>query len=274
MLVAMPDPESLELARHIDRTRRRMVACRPGIVIADVLDGWMSFQPGAPPGDVPSASADRLYWFSRESVLTQDHIESGHAAARKLGAETVFVWIAPWSWSARLEPLLTAAGMNPWPVVEYLALARPSGDCPLPRPTDITVRLLSRDEAPAVLEKAAPWYGKAGVDTTLTMLSKDTLEVHAGFGPESAPDEPVALALLVPDGTHAYLSAAATEARSRGRGAQAALICSRVRRASEIGARVCSCETNSAVAVSLRNLQRCGFSRRIAWRVYRWSLAG
>lgn len=112
------------------------------------------------------------------------------------------------------------------------------------------------------------WYGKPGIATALRMLETGSVEVHMAFdGPQ-----PVALGMLTLDGDWAYLSAAATDPAHRARGAQSALIRSRLRSAAARGVSWCSCETNTAVPISYRNLKRCGFNEAIAWHVYRWDL--
>jgi GNAT superfamily N-acetyltransferase len=81
-------------------------------------------------------------------------------------------------------------------------------------------------------------------------------------------DRAAACGALYVDGDVAWLGAAATRPAFRGRGAQAALVAARLRRARELGATRAASET-SLDGASLRNLRRAGFQQaytRAHWR--------
>lgn len=154
--------------------------------------------------------------------------------------------------------------------MEYVALARAAGACaPDGRASGFETRVVRDEEAAAVLETVRPWYGEAITTISLRTVQRPEIELHAAF----EGDHPIAVSMLARFGEWAYLGAAGTDPAHRGRGAQTALIRARLASAAERGASWCSCETNTAVPISLRNLQRCGFEDVIRWRVYRWDVA-
>jgi ribosomal protein S18 acetylase RimI-like enzyme len=69
----------------------------------------------------------------------------------------------------------------------------------------------------------------------------------------------------------AYLLSASTSEADRKRGAQQALIATRLARADKLGCAVRVSETLSILEHSLRNLQRAGFREVYEKEVYAWS---
>lgn len=208
---------------------------------------------------------NRVYWLTVERPVLEAEVRAALESARSLGCHRMYIWVAPWGWDSGAEAVLSSAGAEPWPWVEYVALGREAGACAPERPTAFEVRAVEGGEAEQVLTAARPWYGKDGFPPTMLEVDEGAA-VHAAFDG----DEPVALGLVSMDGDWAYLGAARTSPEHRGRGAQSGLICSRVRAAAGAGARWCVSETNTTVPISLRNLRRCGFEDVIRWRVYRW----
>ncbi len=183
-----------------------------------------------------------------------------------LDVTRAFIWLAPWAALPTTDAALTALGAARWPYVEYIAYARSSGALPAPRPTDLHARPVPLDDIDRVLRACEDWYTASSVAAATHMARSGNSHLHAAFDH----DLPVALAFLSPDQPWAYLTAAATAPSHRTRGAQGALIRSRLLHAQELGAHWCSCETNTTVQVSLRNLVRHGFIDRIRWLVYAW----
>ena len=257
-----------ELAHHIDRVRRRTTPRRSGVVLAEIPGGWMSAKPAAAPGEVPSLSTNRVYWMDREAPIGEPEIAGARAEARRLGLTRLYLWLPPWAWNEGVERSLNTAGAERWPDLEYIALAREAAEVESGGPPALDVRSLGADEIERRIAGTSPWYSEEGV-TAATRLVRDGIsEMHAAL----EGDQVVALSALTMDGDWAYLSAAGTDPAHRGRGAQTAMIAARVKRAAELGAKWCACETNTAVPISLRNLRRCGFEERIFWRVYVWNI--
>lgn len=262
----------LELARHIDRVRRQTTPCREGVITREVQGGWLSARPGFPVGPYPSASIFRIYWLTQRDVLTSEQIEKAARVCRELGFTRMFVWLAPWAWNDSIEFRLNECGATRVPWVEYIAFARQSGAVELAKPTEFSVRRLESDEAESVLPNLLSWYGADSVSNALRMMHAGVEEVFGAF----RGNQPVGIGLLMTENVGegwGYLGAAATDPAFRSRGAQGALIAARVARVAELGARWCTVETNTVVDISLRNLERYGFQRRIYWRVYEWNIA-
>ncbi|HWB45696.1 MAG TPA: GNAT family N-acetyltransferase, partial [Hyphomicrobiaceae bacterium] len=84
-------------------------------------------------------------------------------------------------------------------------------------------------------------------------------------------DRPVAIAALCVFEGLGYLFAAATAENDRRRGAQQALIATRVQRAAQIGCSAVVSETLYMLEHSYRNLQRAGFQDAYEKEVYEWN---
>lgn len=240
--------------------------------MAELSSGWIGAQREGPLAEYPSQSQDRIFWLAPSSVLTKADLDEALAAARRLDRPGMYIWLAPWAWNEEVEAMLTSAGAALCPWVEHLALARAAGACTVERLAPFEVRAMSSadgDEVMEIVRRCEPWYSLTAVRTVEEMLRLGGFEFHAAL----EGGEPAALGLMALDGDWAYLFAAATAPEARRRGAQTALIASRVERAAALGSKWCSCETNTAVATSLNNLHRVGFADAISWRVYRWSMA-
>lgn len=241
--------------------------------MAELAGGWIGAQPAGPLAEYPSQSQDRIFWLARTSVLTKADLDEAFAAARGLGRQGMYIWLAPWAWNDDVEAMLTSAGAALCPWVDHIALARPAGACMVARTAPFEVRAMGSadgDEVMSIVRRCEAWYSLTAVKTVEEMLRRGGFEFHAAL----EGGEPVAVGLMAMDGDWAYLFAAATAPEARRRGAQTALIASRIDRAAALGAKWCSCETNTAVATSLNNLHRLGFADAIRWRVYRWVMAG
>jgi GNAT superfamily N-acetyltransferase len=269
-LPAAIDP--LDLARHLDRVRRRHAALKHGVVTRELPGGWLTAEPGKPPAEFPSASMDRVYWFARAEPVAAAEIDGALGIMRGLGVRRAYLWLAPWACPPETQAALARAGASPWPHVRYVALARPAAPAAPARPTALVTRRIDPAEAPALLARIAHWYPEPSAAAALALIADGRDELHAAFDPADPPDPatPVALAFLALDGPSAYLFAAMTDPARRARGGQSALIAARVTRAAELGLAWCTCETNTAVPVSLANLHRHAFAEAVEWRVYRW----
>jgi hypothetical protein len=254
-----------ELARHIDRTRRFILANRAGITIHDAPRGWMSLELGEPCEEIPSNNPNRLGWFASEN-LTADDVRSAFAAVRALGRNRIFVWIGPAGWTPSLHEELERNGAHLWPYVKYPVLARAIGECPDTRPTNFEVRIVGRSEAGPILESAALWYSKKGIQSALKLVQEGHVELHAAFDGQTI----AALATLYMDGPWGYLGWAGTDPERRKRGGQTSLIRSRMQSAARHGAKWLVAETVTVDMTSTTNLIRCGFEVAFGWKVYRW----
>lgn len=249
---------------HIDRVRKRQIACRAGVMKREIKGGWLSATRGGDTGVFPAESMDRAYWLTLDSPLTREHVASALEAAKELSCRRLFMWIAPWAHTADVAAMLAAGGAREWPGVSYIALTRESGELIPERLSLLRARRIEPDEAPALLDTTSPWFGMLGAETAKELVARGISELFAAFDGGT----PVSVAFLTLDGDWAYLGAAGTAPGHRSRGGQTELIRARLKFAAERGAARCSCETHTALPVSLGNLRRCGFIEEIAWRVY------
>ena len=256
----------LAYAGFIERTRRRMMACREGVVIHDVSGGWMSTHAESEDSEFVSTNSNRVHWLATPRAITAADVDAAIDTARGVGRRRLFFMLGRPAWDESVGAIFERLGAKECTDVEYPALARATGECGGMRPTALTVRELSVQEVAGVLGNLGLWYSESGKATALRLVRKGIARMHGAFDGQKA----VAVGFLVVGGEWAYLGAAGTDPAFRNRGAQTGLIASRLRRAAELGARWCACETNTAVRVSLNNLVRCGFEVVAQWRVYRW----
>lgn len=268
MIAAMDVPERHMVASHLARVWRRGAACRPSLVLRDCPPGSIRHEPGKPPGEFPSDASTRLMWAQGDRPITQVHIDAARVALKDLGVSRAYVWLSPLLHTPATESLLTASGLFAWPHVEYPALVRRAEPLHSGRGREFEVRVISLEEAPGVLAATSSWYGPGGTPAAMEGIRSGFAEFHAAF----AGGTPVAISALIPDGEFAYLGWMGTDPKFQGKGAQAALIASRVTRAHDLGTRWCSSETNTAIPKSLRNLERSGFEIALNWLVYRWDI--
>lgn len=261
-------PNVSQVASHFARVWRRGAACRPSLVLRDCPPGSIRHEPGKPPGEVPSDAGTRVMWATGDRPIAAGDIAAARVALKELGASRAFVWLSPLLRTPDADAMLARAGLCAWPHVEYPALVLRAVILRTDRGREFEVRVISVDEAPSVLASVAHWDGPAGTPAALEGIRSGFAEFHVAF----ANGVPIAISGLIPDGEFAYLGWMGTDPQFRGKGAQAALIASRVTRACEVGASWCSSETNTAVPISLRNLERMGFEIAMKWSVYRWDL--
>lgn len=257
------------VAHAVDRSRRLSISCRAEQQIADVPRGWMCWDPASDGGEYPSTSPNRVHWFGAEYPLSRHELDHAFAQVRARELHRVYLMINPRGWNGAVDERFGELGATPWLSCEYPVLVRPAAAIHPPRPCEFSIRTVSAEEAPAILDAGAACYG-GNTARAQAMLERGYGELHAAF----EGDRPVAFTFLMNLGKgFAYLGSAGTDPAKRGRGAQTALICSRVAAAAAAGCQWCISETNTAVTQSLRNLQRCGFETVFSWRVYSWNEA-
>ena len=268
----MNPPVAADLAAHIDRITRRSSTFRGDFVVRDVANGWLRAKPAAVEGEFPSASNNRMHWMVLDGVVTEEKVREAVQAFREFGCSRAFFWSRPEAWSVWSEDRWREHGLMVWPYVQYLAFVAPAGLPPVRAGASaVTARPLTASEVPSVLAAVQPWNAD-GQAAARMQADSGTAEMHAAF----EDGKPIAVAALVKDDVDprfAYLGWAWTHAECRRRGAQTAIIASRMARARELGAVWCVSETNTMVEQSLRNLERAGFATAMEWRVLRWDEA-
>ncbi|MBL8764092.1 MAG: hypothetical protein JNM07_07475 [Phycisphaerae bacterium] len=266
-----PLPDALEVARCSDRLYRTGASHRAGVTITEVPRGWARLRPGGEHDAFASTAFNRVHWLTLDAPITRNDLIAADTTLRALDVRRAFLWLSAAGVAGDGDAELRRLGAERVPFVRYLTLARPATPATPPKPAPLGARLIPLDELPGTLDAVSDWYGKDGIPAALSMARAGVSEFHGAF--EGA--TPVALgALLMDRGARGngwgYLGWAGTDPRHRGRGAQSALIASRVSRAAELGAAWCISETNTAVETSLRNLMRIGFLPAAEWCVYDW----
>jgi len=260
-----PDIDLRALVLHLDRQNRLTLPfSRPEIVTREAGGAWITRDATAET-EFPSNNLNRIHWIARETPVRHGQIQRALQAMRSMGAKRFFAWLGPLAWDAQSHTDLQACGGMPVPYVRYVVLARAAGVCEAGQAI-LHARVVEAHEVESLLSAILPWHKERGVASLRRLLACDCFELHAAFDGAY----PVAIAALVMDGVWAHFGWAGTDPTQQRKGAQTALICSRLRRAHEQGVRHCTVETNSVVETSLKNLKRCGFKEALDLRVYGW----
>lgn len=255
------------LTSHLDRQNRLTIPLtRPEVVACEAGSAWITRDATAE-GEFPSNNLNRVHWIARDTPVRSEQIQQALQAMRNMGTKRFFAWLGPLAWDEQSHTDLQACGGTPVPYVRYVVLTRAAGVCEVGQAA-LHARAVERHEIEHVLAAIAPWYKERGVAALRRLLAHDSFELHTAF--DSA--TPVAIAAFVADGEWAHFGWAGTDPAHQRRGAQTALICSRLRRAHERGISHCAVEINSVVGTSLNNLKRCGFQETIDLKVYGWKL--
>lgn len=175
------------------------------------------------------------------------------------------VWIDPLPTAAALVGDLLAAGFQRFEGTTYPVLVRLPAPAPLP-PCDFALRHLD----PATDAEAVSCYG----DETAQGNFRETLG-REGFDHFAAFHEgrPVATGRMFTHQGLSYLNDGGTLENFRNRGAQSALISTRVNRAMELRSELCIVQTLAFLGTSLGNLRRGGFQPVYERIVYSWNAA-
>jgi GNAT superfamily N-acetyltransferase len=252
------------LAAWLDR------ACQPAgfvqrIFAEEPFGGcYVSIDPGRQ-GRYASSNWNRVHLCGTEPGLRREGIGQLIAQFREAGVDRFFVWLSPGPDMDTVRAWLLQEGFSPrmqW--TRYPTMACERLDAVSFR-TDLAVREVGRDEvmsARATLgDTMWPEYERsAGKPDIYHFMAFDDRR-------------PVAIgALAVFDGI-GYLTAAATAEADRKRGAQSALIATRIERAREVSCSAFVVETLTMLEHSYRNLQRAGFKTAYEKEIYEWSAA-
>jgi hypothetical protein len=224
-------------------------------------DAYLTIDPGRQ-SPYASANRNRVYLCGAEAGMGADSgarlvdFFAGH------GIRRFFVWLSPGPHMERVRDLLDQAGLSRVHWTRYPTLCR-ERPAPVPFKTDLDIRQVGPDDIAgsrdALGETLWPEFAASAG--------------RAGFFHYMAFDgrRPVAIAALCMFEDIGYLMAAATVESDRQRGAQQALIASRVEQAERLGCAVLVSETLSMLEHSCRNLRRAGFEEIYDKEVYEWN---
>jgi hypothetical protein len=253
----MPTPDLADLSLALTRLRLAMerLEPEPGTEIITDLPGLLLQRNPAKVSDFPSRNANFTQMLAPGEVDLNAVI--GQYADRGIGK--FFFWLDPLPGSEDLVKALLAKGFQRFDGTTYPVLTRIPETISLP-PTEFETRRLEPGE------NIPGCYGdEAARERFRATLGKPGFDHFAAFHE----GRPVASARLFTHEGLSYLNDGGTLEEFRNRGAQSALIAARVRRAAELGSRLCIVQTLAFLETSLGNLRRGGFElvyERVAYR--------
>ncbi len=281
----MLGPDARLMAGFLDRTRRRLSACRAGegvgapgaeVGIRDMGPGFLTWRVVDDGSSTPTASSDRVFWIAPDRAVSGADLDEAIGYYRSLRRARAFFVLGPEAWSEELGAEMARRGMRPWTQVRYPALARETVERAGEEwgSTTLEPRIVTGDDPSAldrVLESIGPWYGREWLGLVRRVVVEAGAELHLAW--DAALNRPVAIGGVVVEGDWSYVCFGATEESHRRRGGQTLLFRTRLVSASGRGARWCVGETNSMAEQSLRNFLRCGFAEAFEMRVWGWEEA-
>ena len=213
-------------------------------------------------GPFASGNYNRVHLCGAEPGLEPAGLEHLIELFGTAGVKRFFVWLSPGPQMDVARGWLEEVGLSRIRRTGYPTLCRESGE-PGVFATDVQVREVTRDEVAAARDQLGDtmWPGY------VRSVGKDGFFHFMAFDG----NRPVAIAALCVFEDLGYLFAAATSENDRRRGAQQALIASRVRRAHQIGCSALVSETLYMLEHSYRNLHRAGFQEAYEKEVYEWN---
>ena len=213
-------------------------------------------------GPYASGNWNRIHLCGTEPGLSPDGLSRLSEQFSDAGVRRFFVWLSPGPEIGTIRAWLSAAGFSRVSRTRYPTLHRASLE-----PAQFDSELEIREVHPREIAQAREQLGD-------TMWREYELSAgKAGFFHFMAFDagRPVAIAGLSVFEGLGYLNSAATAESDRRRGAQQALIASRIEKARTVGCSALAVETLTMLESSLRNLRRAGFQDVFEKEVYEWS---
>jgi hypothetical protein len=236
--------------------------CQPeSLVRRRAGPGYLAIDPSRQ-GEIASFNDNRVYLCGREAGMDRACVARWIELFDAHGVKKFFVWLSPGPDIATMRGWLEAAGLSRVPYVRYPTLLR-DVSVPVSFTTDLDIREVTPQEIAAARdvlgETLWPEYERsAGREGFFHYMAFDGRR-------------PVAVASLAVFEDMAYLLSASTAEGDRGRGAQQALIATRLARAEQLGCAIQVSETLNILEHSLRNLRRAGFREVYEKEVYAWS---
>jgi GNAT superfamily N-acetyltransferase len=213
-------------------------------------------------GPLASFNLNRVYLCGREAGMEPGSVAQWIELFAASNVKKFFVWLSPGPDMAVVRGWLEAQGFSRIRHLSYLTLLR-NGGAPAHFSTQLEVREVGAEEIEAARDQLRetlwPDYARSA--------GKPGFFHYMAFDGK----RPVAIAALAVFEGLGYLMAAATSEADRKRGAQQALIATRIAQAEQSGCTILVSETLSILEPSLRNLERAGFHRAYEKEVYEWN---
>jgi hypothetical protein len=213
-------------------------------------------------GPFASGNHNRVHICGTEQGFEPDGLDRLIELFTAKDVKRFFVWLSPGPDMHVVRRWLEERGLSRVRRTGYPTLCR-EGRSPVQFRTDLAIRQVNADDIAGARSQLGdtlwPEYARsAGKPTFFHYMAFDA-------------DRPVAIAALCIFENLGYLMAAATAESHRQRGAQQALIASRVAKAEQIGCSALVSETLYMLAHSYRNLQRAGFQEVYEKEVFEWN---
>ncbi len=213
-------------------------------------------------GPLASANLNRVYLCGTEAGMEPDGIARLIDLFRAQGVKRFFVWLSPGPDMELVRGWLEASGLSRIRRTGYPTLCRKC-HVPVSFSTDLEIRQVSVRE----IDAARAQLGETMWSEYAKSAGEDGFFHYMAFDGAL----PVAIATLCIFEDLGYLMAAATAEGYRKRGAQQALIATRIRQAERAGCALLVSETLYMIEHSYRNLQRAGFQEVYEKEVYEWT---
>jgi len=216
-------------------------------------------------GPAASGNWNRVHVCGAEPGLTPDGLARLTEQFTAAGVRRFFVWLSPGPDMDTVRGWLTAAGFARVPWTGYPTLYRTSLE-----PAHFETALDIREVCPTEIARARSQLGETMWHEYERSAGREGFFHFMAF----AAGRPVAIGALAMFEGLGYLHSAATAEADRKRGAQQALIASRIEKARAVGCTAIAVETLTMLEQSLRNLQRAGFEEVFEKEVYGWTADG
>jgi N-acetylglutamate synthase-like GNAT family acetyltransferase len=209
-----------------------------------------------------SANLNRVHLCGTEPGMSADGIRRLIDVFADHHVRRFFVWLSPGPDMDMARGWLDQAGFSRVRRTGYPTMCR-EGHAPAHVETDLDIRQVGPDDIAASRDTLGETLWPAYV----TSAGRDGFVHYMAFDGR----RPVAIAALCMFEDIGYLMAAATAEADRRRGAQQALIATRVAQAERQGCAMLVSETLHMLEHSYRNLQRAGFEEVYDKEVYEWN---
>jgi len=241
--------------------------CQPESLVGEQFHGppfgncYVTIDPDRQ-GPLASSNLNRVHLCGVEAGMQSDGVARLIDLFTMAGVKRFFVWLSPGPDMDRMRRWLERSGLSRVRPTGYPTLCR-SGGSPVQFRTDLEVREVNPDE----IAEARDQLGVTLWPEYVRSAGKQGFFHYMAFDGR----RPVAIAALCVFEELGYLMAAATAESDRQRGAQQALIATRIERAELAGCSILVSETLNFLEHSLRNLQRAGFQDAYEKEVYQWN---
>jgi GNAT superfamily N-acetyltransferase len=224
-------------------------------------DAYVSIDPTSQ-ATFASGNRNRVHLCGLEAGMAIDAIPQLVDLFTGEGVRRFFIWLSPGPDIAVARGMIEQAGLTRLPWTRYPTLCRRHRG-PVQFTTDLDVRQVGAAEIAAATES----LGETLWPEYLWSAGRESFFHYMAFDG----DRPVAIAALCVFEDIGYLGVAATCEGDRKRGAQQALIATRLARAEALGCALQVSETLTMLEHSHRNLRRAGFEEVYDKEVYEWN---